>query len=98
MELGVEYRTTERYLGKPVYAKAVDFGALPNATRKEVDHGIANFGVGIYVYGNYGIYNLLNPGDIKSIFATGARIVIITSTNVSTYTATVVIKYTKTRD
>lgn len=36
MDLGVEYRTTERYLGKPVYTKAVDFGALPNATTKTV--------------------------------------------------------------
>ena len=26
MQLGVEYRTTERYLGKSVYVKAVDFG------------------------------------------------------------------------
>ena len=29
MELGVEYRTTERYLGKPVYTIAFNFGALP---------------------------------------------------------------------
>ena len=28
MQLGVEYRTTERYLGKPVYVKAIDFGAV----------------------------------------------------------------------
>lgn len=39
MDLGVEYRTTERYLGKPVYTKLVDCGALPNATRKTVNHG-----------------------------------------------------------
>ena len=29
MELGVEYRTTERYFGKPVYAKLVDCGTIP---------------------------------------------------------------------
>ena len=28
MRLGVEYRTTERYLGKPVYVKAINFGAV----------------------------------------------------------------------
>lgn len=28
MQLGVEYRTTERCLGKPVYVKAIDFGAV----------------------------------------------------------------------
>lgn len=39
MEIGVEYRTTERYLGKPVYVKAFDFGALPNATQKVVQYG-----------------------------------------------------------
>lgn len=29
MKLGVEYRTTERYLGKPVYCKVVNCGNLP---------------------------------------------------------------------
>ena len=28
MQIGVEYRTTERYLGKPVYVKAINFGAV----------------------------------------------------------------------
>lgn len=30
MQLGVEYRTTERYLGKPVYAQLVNLGAAPS--------------------------------------------------------------------
>lgn len=30
MQLGVEYRTTERFLDKPVYVKAVSTGALPS--------------------------------------------------------------------
>lgn len=30
MELGVEYRTTERYLGKPVYVKLVALGEAPS--------------------------------------------------------------------
>lgn len=29
MQLGVEYRTTERYLGKPVYAQLMNFGNAP---------------------------------------------------------------------
>lgn len=29
MQLGVEYRTTERYLGKPVYVKTINMGNLP---------------------------------------------------------------------
>lgn len=36
MAPGVEYRTTERYNGKPVYVKLIDFGALPNASGKDV--------------------------------------------------------------
>ena len=35
MQLGVEYRSTERYNGKPVYAKAINFGQAPNATYKD---------------------------------------------------------------
>lgn len=42
MILGTEYRTTERYLGKPVYVKLVDCGAMPNSTAKTVHGGISN--------------------------------------------------------
>ena len=41
LSLGVEYRTVERYNGKPVYVKAINFGALPNNTNKSVEHGVA---------------------------------------------------------
>jgi hypothetical protein len=34
-----EYRTKERYLGKPVYTKLINFGTLPNAAYKLVEHG-----------------------------------------------------------
>lgn len=44
MQLGVEYRTTERYLGKPVYVKLINCGNLPDGATKEVTHGIANIG------------------------------------------------------
>ena len=36
MKLGVEYRTTERYQGKPVYAKTIDCGTVPLNTQKTV--------------------------------------------------------------
>lgn len=39
---GVEYRTTERYFGKPVYIKTVNLGMLPNALIKTVAHGISD--------------------------------------------------------
>lgn len=41
MQLGVEYRTTERYLGKPVYAKVVNCGSLPTGILTYA-HGIQN--------------------------------------------------------
>lgn len=45
MQLGVEYRTTERYQGKPVYVKLVNAGTMPTAnTAKLVAHDIANVG------------------------------------------------------
>lgn len=37
MTSGVEYRTTERWHGKPVYKYLLDFGALPNNTFKNVN-------------------------------------------------------------
>lgn len=37
MQLGVEYRTTERYLGKPVYVKLLDCGTIPaQGTNKDL--------------------------------------------------------------
>lgn len=43
MELGVEYRTTERYNGKPVYVKAISLGSGPEPnTTKSVYHGVSN--------------------------------------------------------
>ena len=40
MTLGVEYRTTERYLGKPVYVKVVDCGVAPSNSIKKVNTGL----------------------------------------------------------
>ena len=40
--LGVEYRTVERYMGKAVYQKLINFGALPAGTSKTVSFGAAS--------------------------------------------------------
>lgn len=64
MQLGVEYRTTERYLGKPVYVKVVDLGAGPAAsTRKDVVHGIANMAHIV----DYGVEMTVNSGQALSL-------------------------------
>lgn len=39
MAVDVEYRTTERYLGKPVYTKVIYCDVLPNAANKLFAHG-----------------------------------------------------------
>ena len=40
MQLGVEYRTAERYLGKPVYCQVIDCGVITTDTQKIVDKSI----------------------------------------------------------
>lgn len=42
VQLGVEYRTTERWLGNPVYTKLIDCGSLPdNGAEKQVQTNIS---------------------------------------------------------
>lgn len=101
MQLGVEYRTTERYLGKPVYCKLVNFGALPNATRKVVKHNIPNVSSVISVYGSaqdqaigVGAFG----AQVTGINADNTNVVIWTSADLSNYSAYVAVKYIKTTD
>lgn len=41
MVVGVEYRTTQRYEGKPVYVKTINFGTLPASGSTNVSTGIS---------------------------------------------------------
>ena len=50
MLLGVEYRTTERYMGKAVYVKLFDCGTATNG--KSVAHGLDNCNIVRYNAGN----------------------------------------------
>ena len=98
MELGIEYRTTERYLGKPVYCQLVNFGALPNATTKRFRHDIPGISAVIAVYGSAGD-QVLSPGafggGLLTIAADNTDIQIKTSGDYSAYVAYVALKYTK---
>lgn len=114
MQLGVEYRTTERYFGKPVYVKVVDCGVMPNATSKDVDANISNAQQVISVNGTtndkriipsfqFGWGKLSTP--LNDVIALDAGILsekvfihIATSIDRSHYTAIAVLKYTKTTD
>lgn len=64
---GVEYRTARRWGGKPVYAKRVDCGAMPNATVASVGTGISTgctvvdfqvYAAGVNADGNHMCYSL----------------------------------------
>ena len=96
--LGVEYRTTERYLGKPVYVKAVNFGAGPNAATKTVAHGVTSIDKAIRVWGNIDNYNLIGFSGVSSVFVGTSEIAIQTSENLSARSIVVCMAYTKTTD
>lgn len=101
MTLGVEYRTTERYLEKPVYCQLVNFGALPNATQKAVKHNIPNVSSVISVYGSaqdQAIVVGAFGARVTGINADNTSVAIWTSADLSNYIAYVAMKYTKTTD
>ena len=107
MKLGVEYRTTERYLGKPVYCKLVNFGALPNNTTKNVSLNIDNpeYLVGICGNSNKNINIPSNnfgggmaDGNIVAIWTNLSSVYISTNGDRSNHSAIILVKYTKTTD
>lgn len=99
MTINSEYRTTERYLGKPVYVKAVDFGTLPNATVKSVGHGVTTvkFITECKLIASNGAL-ITNDAGVDYCVANVGHINVKTSADYSAYTAVAVIKYTKTTD
>ena len=100
MQIGVEYRTTERYNSKPVYKKAINTGALSAGTSKSVAHGVQNIGLrlsALYGLNNDGDNLVGNPG-ITGILVDGSNITITTAAGFSTSNSWVVIAYTKTTD
>ena len=97
MIFGVEYRTTERYMGKPVYVQLVSFGALPNATLKSIDHKIQNISVTFSIEGNITNDSRTAVGSSDIAWScTSSKLMASTTTDMSTRNAYVKIKYTKT--
>lgn len=101
MLLGVEYRTTERYNGKPVYAKLVNIGALPNATSRYVDnppplpvgiYAISISGVGVSGYSSVPIQS---SGIYVSVQSDWGGMYVSTTSDYSEFTGYVIVKYTK---
>ena len=110
MAAGIEYRTTERYQGKPVYVKLVNFGALPNATTKNVEYGDSVcrpiFGYGISTNNstfptvNYGgiLADSFNSSRVISLWFNLNTVSISCGGDRSTVNAYVFVKYYKTTD
>lgn len=102
MGLGVEYRTTERYDGKPVYAKLIYFGSLPANTSGHIAHGISGVdkivSCDLSFFDNADTYSApyFSGGTVKvSAQANTTYVTVGTTADYSAYTGVVTLKCTK---
>lgn len=100
MAPGAEYRTTERWNGKPVYTKLVALGTLPNATEKWVYHEIVDleYPISFNVGAKSDTWALLMPmidSGLSGMAFNPQYLVIRTTANWSAYTAYGLLRYTK---
>ena len=98
MQLGIEYRTAERHNGQPVYAKAISFGKAPNASSKDISHGIENFGQLVSYTGMLDGANLIQNSMVDNIRINASAIRITTNTDASECYVYLTLYYTKTTD
>lgn len=103
MTLGVEYRTTERWNGKAVYTKLMDFGALPNTSTKGVNISL-DYSKIIEISGvakatgyteSLYLFSTTNWNAQAVWWAEGTNLHIKTFKDLSKYTTVLTIKYTK---
>lgn len=97
MTTGNEYRTTERWRGKAVYAKVIALGSLPNAATTSVSHGVSATNILRYVAtlsdGKALPYCYSNTRVDVGVSSTSVHIT--AATDFSDKTAVVVLYYTK---
>lgn len=105
MELGIEYRTMERYLGKPVYVKVVDCGKCPESGHKDIQFDTSGVALPIRCYGNWtydgrSTIPFETTGSDRMVVGIIGRLIRITTggRNFSEHTCTVTVYYTKTTD
>ena len=104
MALGVEYRTAERWQGKPVYVKIVNFGVLPNSGTKTASlnlgasriislEGIASGSAALAVpFPVCGLDMLIHA---QAWITSGGVLTVITDTDMTGYIAVFTVKYVK---
>jgi hypothetical protein len=102
-----EVNTGQRWTdGKPIFRKTVDVGAMPNATTKNVAHGIASLGTLVRLFGTTqggGEFHPLptpaHPAGAAHrihVMLTATNIVIETGDDLSGYTiGWITVEYTK---
>lgn len=104
MESGIEYRTTERFWGRPVYYKIVDCGQI--ADNKQVEHGIVNMRDCISFQGlrsgmpmpSISNNNLSDPWSYYVADINRTKITLACGTSAAGGNCHVILKYTKTTD
>ena len=103
------YSTTEQKTGgkwidgKDIYRKVINIGNLPNATTKNVSHGISNIGVvtdlrGMwYISNDYRILPYVGGGSTYDVYldADNTNIKVHTGMDRSSFTGFAIIEYTK---
>lgn len=105
MIAGQEYRTTERWNGKPVYAWMIDVGALPNTSTKTVYFSNSASTVDEVIYcggstnGGMSLPHVV-ANTTASVYLDNGRgyVNLITGVDRSASTAKILVKYTKTTD
>lgn len=97
------------FLGKPLYRKVIDFGALPNASQANVNHGISSLGQVVNISGvaytsstrlpipTTGNSNI-SSGLSIAIAVYNSTLRIATNNDATSFNAYVVLEYTKTTD
>lgn len=98
---GVEYRTTERYLGKPVYCKLIDCGNLPAPGASiSVAHGVSGCRP-VSITARMSNSNTIPWLGMYNIGADNANVIINApsgGSNLSALTAVALMRYTKSTD
>lgn len=99
MQIGVEYRTTERWQHKPLYTKMVDFGTLPNSTIKTLNVGVHTtniFRMELRASNGSETFNEIGCAAYGgSLFFYENTICIRTHTDMSVFSGVITIWYTK---
>ena len=110
MNLDVEYRTTERHLGKAVYVQKINLGNLPNGASKTVLHDLkmneskfvgaetiaVKLGTETTSYSYYVLPAISDTGTILAKARYGANAIwVYASTNMSEYKGYTTLRYTK---